>query len=290
MKKVWHVSNEREGRSIKEFLLKEAQFSRQIFKLVKKNGQVTVNGEEVELWKPLKSGDEVTVFFPLEERGSYIKPEAGPLSIVYEDEDLLVIDKPSDIAVIPSIDKSQPCIANRILHHYDKQGISSTVHIVTRLDRNTSGLMVIAKHAYGHMLLTRKEKLIDRHYKALVQGFLEFESGTIEEPISRVEGSIIRRTVSEIGKPSKTLYEVEERYSDCTLVRLQLMTGRTHQIRVHMAHIGHPLIGDTLYGGVEAAELSGQALHCAYLKLIHPWTKEELTFTSDPPAIWEKYK
>ncbi|ARI78012.1 RluA family pseudouridine synthase [Halobacillus mangrovi] len=288
--KTWLVPEEWDGYSVKAFLFEYGRFSRQIFKRVKEAGKVLVNEASSELWKPLHTGDEVTVCFPEEDRGERIFPEEGPLSIVYEDEDLLVLDKPAGVAVIPSIDRSQTSIANRLLYYYDKQGISSTIHIVTRLDRDTSGLMVVAKHAYSHMLLTKEQKQIERRYKAIVHGVVLQDQGVIDEPIARMAGSIIRRTISAEGKTSQTIYHTEERYKHFTLVELELLTGRTHQIRVHMAHLGHPLAGDALYDGEEMAFLQGQALHCHQVKFLHPWTKERMSFASAIPKTWENFK
>ncbi|MGI8314418.1 RluA family pseudouridine synthase [Halobacillus mangrovi] len=288
--KAWHVPEEWDGCSVKAFLFEYGRFSRQIFKRVKEAGKVLVNEGSSELWKPLRTGDVVTVCFPEEERGGRIFPEEGPLSIVYEDEDLLVLDKPAGVAVIPSIDRTQTSIANRLLGYYDKQGISSTIHIVTRLDKDTSGLMVVAKHAYSHMLLTKEQKQIDRRYKAIVHGLVLHDKGLINEPIARMEGSIIRRTVSKEGKPSQTIYHTEERYNHYSLVELELLTGRTHQIRVHMAHLGNPLAGDSLYGGKEMSFLQGQALHCHQVKFLHPWTNEKLRFISELPESWRNFK
>ncbi|KHE67065.1 hypothetical protein LD39_19485 [Halobacillus sp. BBL2006] len=288
--KTWQTPEIWDGHSVKAFLFDHARFSRQLFKRVKEEGKVLVNNRTTELWRPLKMHDKVTVHFPIEKRGERIFPEEGPLSIVYEDEDLIVIDKPAGLAVTPSIDRTKTSVANRLLHYYDEKGITSTVHIVTRLDRDTSGLMVVAKHAYSHMMMTKKMKLVNRRYKALVHGVISQDEGLIDEPIARSEGSIIRRKVSSEGKASQTLFHTEERYEAFTLVGLELLTGRTHQIRVHMAYIGHPLAGDTLYGGTEMEFLTGQALHCHSVEFIHPWTKEKMLFTSDLPASWRKFR
>ncbi|RWZ55132.1 RluA family pseudouridine synthase [Halobacillus fulvus] len=286
LKKTWRV--EEPEASIRDFLLQKVGFSRQIYKRIKQDGTVSLNDRVTELWKKVEAGDTITVHFPPEERGKRLAPENGPLSIVYEDEDVLVLDKPSGIAVVPSIDLSEPSIANRLLYYYEDQGIASTIHIVTRLDRDTSGLMVVAKHALSHSLLTKDQKLVERFYEAIVEGQVEKNEEMIEEPIARLEGSIIRRTVAPEGKPSQTIYKVKKRSSAYTHLELKLLTGRTHQIRVHMAHLHHPLAGDTLYGGTPIPFLEGQALHCTRLVFRHPLTNEELTFTSSPPSIWKR--
>lgn len=255
-------------------------------KRVKSDGKTRVNGYEVEVCEHLNAGDYLSVAFPEETRGPSMRLEAGPLDILYEDEDVLILNKPSGIAVIPSIDKNEPSIANRLLRYYEDKALSITVHIVTRLDKYTSGLMVVAKHAYSHMLMTKQEKIITRYYKALVQGKLEEKVGEINRPIGRLEDSIIKRTVTEEGKPSLTRYHVVAEGGRESLVHFELLTGRTHQIRVHMSSIGHPLVGDTLYGADEMDEMNGQALHCYYIQFKHPWTKRDMEFEVPLPIEW----
>jgi 23S rRNA pseudouridine1911/1915/1917 synthase len=284
--KTWHVPETFDGGSLKDFLIDVGEFSRQLMKRVRINGELFVNGTKRELWQPLFTGDELKVFFPYEERG-FITPQNGLLSIVFEDADVIVIDKRPGLPVLPPLDSSETSIASHLLYEYDKRKYPYTVHIVTRLDRDTSGLMLIAKHAYSHMLLTKNLDQVKRRYRAVVHGSFSEEEGVIDEPIGREEGSIIRRTVSSKGKPSKTIFYLEQCGINYSLLRLRLLTGRTHQIRVHMSHIGYPLAGDTLYGGKEVEGMKGQALHCDLLHFKHPWTKEGMTFVSDPPEEWK---
>ncbi|MGP4062056.1 RluA family pseudouridine synthase [Halobacillus sp. H74] len=287
-RKTWRVSHAFHGRSIKDFLLEVAEFSRQIYKKVRMGGQVLVNGEECELRNLLRAGDLLTVIFPEEERGR-IDPAEGPLAIVYEDEDVLVVDKPSGLPAVPPFDHSTPSLASYLLHYYEQRKYPFTVHIVTRLDRDTSGLMLVAKHTYSHMLLTKELKKVERRYQAIVEGNMELEKGKIDEPIAREMDSIIKRKVAEDGRPSQTLFQIEKQLKDYTWIRLQLLTGRTHQVRVHMSYLDHPLAGDTLYGGKEVEGIAGQALHCYQLHFFHPWTKKRMTIVSDPPAAWNVF-
>ncbi|SFF73828.1 ribosomal large subunit pseudouridine synthase D [Halobacillus alkaliphilus] len=286
--KSWRVPPEASGQTVRDFLQKRADFSRQLIKRVKTAESIYVNHEPASLKQKVDSKAVVTVYFPEEVRGERMTPEEGALAIRYEDEDVIVLDKPSSVPVVPSSHHEGSSIATRLLHHYDKHSLSNTVHIVTRLDRETSGLMLAAKHAYSHRLLTFGKSRVDRFYTALVKGRLEGE-GVIETPISRKPGSIVERTTCADGKPSKTLYTVLESDEQHTLVRLKLETGRTHQIRVHMASIGHPLVGDTLYGETEDLPWSGQALHCHELAFDHPWTGEPMSFTSGIPEEWKRY-
>ncbi|MGP4077189.1 RluA family pseudouridine synthase [Halobacillus sp. K22] len=287
--KSWRVPQEASGQSVRDFLQKRAYFSRQLIKRVKAAGRIDINRQPASLKQNVACDEQVTVHFPDEVAGDNLRPEEGPLTICYEDEDVIVIDKPSSVPVVPSPHHRDSSIASRLLHHYEKHGLSNTVHIVTRLDRETSGLMIAAKHAYSHRLLTLEQRKIERFYTALIKGKLKQEEGVIETPIARKAGSIVERTTCLDGKPSKTLYEVQERHEETTLVRLKLETGRTHQIRVHMASIGHPLVGDTLYGEAEDLAWSGQALHCHQLAFDHPWTGKPMSFTSAIPDEWSRY-
>lgn len=286
--KRWKITAAYSGCSSRGFLLRAGEFSRQLIKKVRVSGDVYVNGERVELWQPLQDGDVLEVVFPEEERGA-IEPMEGPLSIVYEDEDVLVIDKPAGLFSVPPFDKTEPSVAAFLLFRYIQKNYPCTVHIVTRLDRDTSGLMLVAKHAYSHRLLTQSLQKIDRRYKAVAEGSLNADQGMIDQPIARAEGSIIRRTTSPEGRPAQTRYEVEKRTGRYTWLRLQLMTGRTHQIRVHLEYLGYPLAGDTLYGGSACQGIPGQALHCYQLNFRHPWSKKRMTLVSETPGEWDRF-
>ncbi|MYL70291.1 RluA family pseudouridine synthase [Halobacillus litoralis] len=286
--KSWRVTDAYTGYSIRDFLLQAGEFSRQLIKKVRMDGVVLINGIQEKMWRTLEAGDEVVVVFPEEEKGA-ILPHQGPLPIVFEDEDIMVLNKPAGIPVVPPFDQKEPSIASFLLFEYEQRGYPCTAHIVTRLDRDTSGLMLIAKHAYSHRLLTQNLDLISRQYVAIVEGELQVKEGLIDEPIDRAEDSIIRRVVSSRGKPSKTLYHLVHQEESYSRVRFKLLTGRTHQIRVHMAYKGYPLAGDTLYGGKKVEGMDGQALHCERLHFIHPWTKKKMTFTSEPPREWEAF-
>lgn len=249
-------------------------------------GNILVNGEEKTVRHLLIEGDVITVFFPLEEFSDGLIVEHGYLNIVYEDDALLILDKPPFINIIPSREHPTGSIANYLCGYFEEQGIHSTVHIVTRLDRDTSGLVCIAKHSHVHHLmgLQQKKGLINKQYEAIVHGHLEKQEQAIIAPIGRKETSIIEREVRSDGQFSHTdvtLLKTGFAANDEPIshVRLKLHTGRTHQIRVHMAYIGHPLVGDELYGG--SRELfDRQALHCVLLEMEHPLTKQKLHFTS----------
>lgn len=280
----WIIEDEYDGMLVREYLRTVRAFSRRILKAVKDEGIILQNGESVTVRSVLKKGDTLEVNMPVESPGKNMTPHFIPLDIVFEDDDVLVINKPAGISTIPSRLHSERSLAHGILYYYREKGLPYTVHIVTRLDKDTSGLLLVAKHRFSHSLLSRdqKGKGVSRQYKALAEGYLKQKSGTIYAPIGRKETSIIEREVREDGQEAITHYEVIEELSGFSFVRIHLDTGRTHQIRVHFSHIGHPLLGDDLYGG-STRYMKRQALHCDRLSFVHPITREKMTFTIPLP-------
>jgi 23S rRNA pseudouridine1911/1915/1917 synthase len=205
---------------------------------------------------------------------------------VYEDEDLIVIDKPPGLVVHPTRGYPDGTLANGLMYYWRQQGKSYRFHPVTRLDKDTSGLMVIAKHAYAHAFLAQQmeKKRYERIYLAIAEGIINPDKGSISLPIGfHPENPFARAVVhGEGGAKAVTHYEVLEHYSSASLVRLRLETGRTHQIRVHLSAIGHPLIGDSLYGK-ESPWISRQALHATYLRFFHPRMRIWLEWESPLP-------
>ncbi|WP_431029255.1 RluA family pseudouridine synthase [Lysinibacillus sp. LZ02] len=250
-------------------------------------GQILINGTEQNVRYPLHVGDEITVKFPVERVSDGLIPQQGVLDIVYEDTALLVLNKPAFMSTIPSREHPDASVANFVAGYFEQQHIASTVHIVTRLDRDTSGLICIAKHRHIHHLtgLMQRAGTIHREYEAIVHGHVENQS--IIAPIGRKDTSIIEREVRNDGQYAHTDVTVLKQFwvddKPYSHIRLKLYTGRTHQIRVHMAHIGHPLIGDELYGGSRAF-IARQALHCVRLALAHPVSGEPFIFNSPLPA------
>lgn len=239
----------------------------------------------------LHSGDILTITLVEQETSDNIIPTPLPLDIYYEDEDLMIINKPADMPIHPSQGNYDNTLANAVAWHYQKNKIPFVYRCINRLDRDTTGLLILAKNAYSAALLSHMvgNREIHRTYLAVASGYT-FPSGTIEAPIGRVEGSTIERCIDqEHGDYACTHYttlahtDIENGYS---LVSLQLETGRTHQIRVHMKYIGHPLPGDFLYCP-NYSVIQRQALHSHKLEFIHPITKEELAFTSPLPRDME---
>ncbi len=269
--------------------LREIGISKRALTAIKfQGGALLVNGKEQNVRHSLKIGDEVTVIFPVEEISGGLSPEIGELLIKYEDDALLIVDKPPYQSTIPSHDHPTGSIANVVVAHLQAQKVASTVHVVTRLDRNTSGLMCIAKHRHVHHLMSEAQKrhTIHRTYEALVHGHVLEDFQQIVAPIGRKDGSIIEREVRQDGQFAHTDVQVLDRYcihgEKISHVKLTLHTGRTHQIRVHMSFIGHPLLGDDLYGGSRKL-IDRQALHCVKLELQHPLTHKAVVWNSELP-------
>lgn len=282
------IDREDAAQLLREYLRKNLRFSsRFIKKLTSKRGYLLINDEPVTVRYIVQAGDILCIRIPAENRSESVRPEHLPLKIVYEDDWFIILNKDAGVPSIPSQIHPTGTIANGLLAYYDKHNLPYTIHIVTRLDKDTSGLMLIAKHQYSHSLLSQmqKENKLKRTYVALVEGVIKQNSGTIRRPIRRKQGSIIEREVAADGQKAITHFEVLNRYADYSYVTVQLETGRTHQIRVHFSWLGHPLLGDNLYGG-GLEKVKRQALHCQQLQFNHPITKETLLFRSSPPEEW----
>ena len=277
----WTVLDQEVGMVLREFLLREKNISRSMLTDIKfKGGHLLVNGVHQNVRTILNEGDVVEVIFPKEQVSETMYPRQMPLRICYEDDHFLLINKQANLPTIPSRHSTES-LAEGVLYYYGSSKLNRTIHAVNRLDRDTSGLVLFAKHRYAHDLLSRqqKNKEMKRSYLALVHGEVE-EEGEVEAPIGRKDGSIIERTVRSDGQYALTRYHTVKRYNGFSLLQLSLQTGRTHQIRVHMAHLGHPLLGDDLYGGTKDL-ISRQALHSAQLEFYHPFLQKKLRFEAE---------
>ena len=255
-----------------------------------KNGQILVNGEAKKAKYAVKEDDVISYEVPEPEVVEYVA-ENIPLEIVYQDEDVAVVNKPQGMVVHPSAGHTSGTLVNALMYHIkDLSGINGVLRpgIVHRIDKDTSGLLMIAKNDQAHLALADelKDKKSLRKYWAIVHGNLPNDRGVIEAPIGRSEKDRKKQAVIAKGKPALTRFQVLERFGDYTLVELQLDTGRTHQIRVHMAYIGHPVAGDEVYGPRKTLKGHGQFLHARTLGFTHPRTGEVLEFTAEAPAIF----
>lgn len=263
----------------KAYLMRACGISSGLWKRIKHSGTFTVNGmPAIAARTMLHTGDMVSYELPIV---SSVTPERLPLAIVYEDDDLLIIDKPAGQLVHPTTKEAHGTVANAVLGLYAARGTRLDFHPCHRLDRNTTGLLLIAKHPEVQYQMA-KQGTLTRAYLALIDGLLTPTEGIVDAPIARALPSIILRRVSPDGKPARTHYKTEWTDGSHTLLRLQLETGRTHQIRVHLAHLGHPLLGDDLYGG-RTDLIPRHALHSAQLTLTHPRTGERLSIASPLP-------
>ena len=257
-----------------------------------KNGQILVNGQVKKAKYAVRAGDVITYELPEPEALEYIA-ENLPLDIVYQDEDVAVVNKAQGMVVHPSAGHTSGTLVNALMYHIkDLSGINGVLRpgIVHRIDKDTSGLLMIAKNDDAHIKLAEelKDKKSLRKYWAIVHGNLPNDRGVIEAPIGRSEKDRKKQAVTAKGKPAVTRFHVLERFGNYTLVELQLETGRTHQIRVHMAYIGHPVAGDEVYGPRKTLKGHGQFLHARTLGFTHPKTGEVMEFTAEAPAIFQE--
>ena len=257
-----------------------------------KAGTILVNNQRQKARYAVKLGDVISYELPKEEVLDY-QPEDIPIEIVYEDSDVAVVNKPQGMVVHPSAGHTSGTLVNALLYHVkDLSTINGVVRpgIVHRIDKDTSGLLMIAKNDKAHQALAQelKEKKSLRQYVAIVHGNLPNDRGVIEAPIGRSDKDRKKQAVTAKGKPALTRFQVLEHFGDFTLVELTLETGRTHQIRVHMAYIGHPIAGDPVYGPRKTLAGHGQFLHAKKLGFTHPTTGELMTFSVDVPAIFQE--
>lgn len=293
----WKISEETAGQRIDKFLadaIADESVSRSQIQDWIRDGQVLVNGARVKPNAKLQSGADVTVDIP-DAAPIEAQPENIPLNVVYEDADVIVIDKPRGFVVHPAPGHASGTVVNALLYHCrDLSGINGSLRpgIVHRIDKDTSGLLMAAKNDLAHASLAQqlKDHSVTRRYTALVYGNVPHDRGTIDAPIGRDSNDRKLFTVTEKGaKRAVTHFVVLERFGDYTLVELQLETGRTHQIRVHMKYIGHTIVGDPFYGGRGGRTLGmeGQALHAGVLGFDHPRTGERMLFEAPLPEDME---
>lgn len=272
---VYQVLESDEGLQIKEILKRRLGLSSRLMIKLKKEGGARLNNEETKLYLTVKEGDVISVSFPKEE--SFFEPEDIPLDIVYEDKDILLINKQPGIVVHPTKGHPFGTVANAVTYYMQKKNDRFKIRFVNRLDRDTSGILIVAKNSFAQEDLSKqmKDDKVIKKYMAVVEGIIEKDSGVVDEPIGRENEGDIKRAVIPHGYESITHYRVIERIkNDYSVVELILKTGRTHQIRVHMSYIGHAVVGDTLYGEKECNLIDRQALHAYYLSFIHPVTKK----------------
>ena len=272
-------------KDINSILKNKLNFStRLLYKLIRQN-LIFLNGINCDSRNGFKSNDILTINFNFDEDNSNVIPTKINLDIVYEDEWIIIVNKPAGIAVHPSLSHYSDSLSNGIRYYFDSINLKKKIRPVNRLDFNTSGLVIFAKCEYIQDILSKEmsENIFKKEYLCIINGTLDNSSGTIDLPIARKANSIIERCIDPSGQNSKTVYDVLKTFIDYSLVHCVLETGRTHQIRVHFSSIGHPLLGDTLYGTASPL-ISRQALHSYMISFIHSITKKEHSFTCPLPS------
>ncbi|WP_026486757.1 RluA family pseudouridine synthase [Caldanaerobius polysaccharolyticus] len=271
------VDAECAGMSVGEFL-KHMRFSKRALHRLKSTGKIFLNGEIAHPWDRVECGDVVDIDLA---EDCDIVPSPVPLDIMYEDEDILVLNKQAGVVVHPTAYHYDDTIGNGVIYYFSKKGLKRGFHPVNRLDRDTSGVLIIALNQYAHNAIQQYGHM-EKAYIAIVEGVMEKDEGTIDAPIARKPGSVIERWVSQDGQRAVTHYRTLKRLEDMTALLLKLETGRTHQIRVHLSYAGHPIVGDTLYGH-EDERIIRQALHCCEMSFSHPRTGERVRFEAPLP-------
>lgn len=280
-----YIVKENKYQSINQILKQKFKISARLQHKLITSKQIFLNGNQADSRIAPQINDVITVNLDFNEESENIIPTPIPLNIIYEDEALLILDKPAGIAVHPSISHYTDSLANGVKYYFDTIGLKRKIRPVNRLDLNTSGLIVFAKNEYVQECLIQQMQTNEfkKEYLAIVHGIFEKAQGTITLPIARKENSIIERCISENSQEAITHYEVLKTSNDLSLVHCILQTGRTHQIRVHMSAIGHSLVGDTLYGSDFSDSITRQALHSYKISFIHPISHQIVSFTSELP-------
>ncbi|MFC0211495.1 RluA family pseudouridine synthase [Paenibacillus chartarius] len=289
---IYIVPPEDEGMLLKTVLHNRLGMSRKLLSRLKLTEKgITLNGERCYTTVKVKAGDRIEARME-EEESEDILPQDLPLSILYEDEQLLIVNKEAGMIVHPTHGHYVGTVANAVVHYWRERGETFRFRPVHRLDQETSGVLAIAKNPYAHQQISEQMSAhtVTKEYAAVVHGVIAADSGTLTGPIDRDPEQPHVRIVTPDGYPAVTHYEVMARYPAHTLVKLRLETGRTHQIRVHMKHLGHPLVGDKMYGlpPEESPPFPRQALHAMRLGFDHPLTKQRLTVEAPLPADLEE--
>lgn len=285
------VYNVEKEMSINEILSNKLNISTRLKNKLIRNKLVFLNNSFVDTRTIAHLGDVITIVLSTPEDNSNIIPKQMDLEIIYEDSYMLVVNKPSGIAIHPSILHFDNSLANGIKYYFDTIGLNKKIRAVNRIDLNTSGLVIFAKNEYIQECLIKQMSLstFNKTYLAIVEGHFDKESGYIDAPISRKSNSIIERCVSPSGQKAVTKYKVIKNFREYSLVQCMLETGRTHQIRVHMAYVGHPLLGDLLYNPNSNLKLiNRQALHSYKVEFIHPITHKQISLQAELPNDMKK--
>lgn len=282
---LYHVNPVK--KTIEDILRDDLDFSGRLFRDLYKNNRILLNGHKVNRKKIVDKKGIITIL--MEEEKHFYTPENLPLDIIYEDYDLIILNKKPGIVVHPTKSHDNGTIANAVAHYFEDKNINKKIRFVNRLDMDTSGILVVAKNPFGHQQMSKQmeEGKVNKKYLVLVEGRIDNFEGEINKPIGRDETNPIINVVTDCGKPSFTKYTAVERHSKGSLLEVDILTGRTHQIRVHMKYLGHPVIGDTLYN--EPSDIiNRQALHSYSLEFNVPRTGKGIKVTAELPDDMKK--
>ena len=284
MRLEYVLTNLSKYETVKQVLKEEFKLSDRLIIKLKKSKQIYLNNIITFVNQKLKIGDIICVNLNFEEISDNIVPVKMDLDILYEDDCMLIVNKPYNMPVHPSMDHYEDSLSNGIKYYFNSIGLKRKIRPVNRLDKNTTGIVIFAKNEFIQETLVKqmKEEIFEKKYIALVDGILDKDYQIIDAPIARKENSIIERCVSSEGEKAITIINLIKSFDNYSLVECILKTGRTHQIRVHTQYIGHPILGDDLYGK-QSKLINRQALHASVVKFIHPLTKKELEIKSDIP-------
>ena len=279
------IDEDSSGLRVEQFLRRKRYSGQNLSEIKRMPKSILVNGVHYYMRQELSTGDHLQVRICETQNSEKIPPTKLPLDIVYEDEDLLVLNKPAGMPIHPSLNNYTNSIANALAYYFQSQGKPFIFRCCNRLDRDTSGLTIVSKHLVSGSILSdmTKYREVHREYLAIARGSVTPSEGTIQAPLGRKEGTIIERTVDwEHGEDAVTHYKVVKEANGHSLVSLRLVTGRTHQIRIHMKYLGYPLIGDYLYNP-DMEYMTRQALHSHHMEFTHPITGEHMSFTAPLP-------
>ena len=279
------IDEDSAGLRVEQFLRRKRYSGQNLSEIKRMPKSILVNGVHYYMRQELSTGDHLQVRICETQNSEKIPPTKLPLDIVYEDEDLLVLNKPAGMPIHPSLNNYTNSIANALAYYFQSQGKPFIFRCCNRLDRDTSGLTIVSKHLVSGSILSdmTKYREVHREYLAIARGSVTPSEGTIQAPLGRKEGTIIERTADwEHGEEAATHYKLVKEANGHSLVSLRLETGRTHQIRIHMKHLGYPLIGDYLYNP-DMEYMTRQALHSHHMEFTHPITGEHMSFTAPLP-------
>ena len=282
--KLEYKIKDKKYENIKQILKEEFHISDRLIVKLKKNKQLYLNNEAISINHKFNIEDILSINLDFYEESENIVPTKMNLNILFEDDGLLILDKPAGIPVHPSMMHYENSLSNGVKYYFNSINLKRKIRPVNRLDKNTSGILIFAKNEYIQECLVKQMKLglFKKEYIALLKGNIKENKGTINAPIARKKESIIEREISKDGASSVTHYELIKNYDNFCLVKFILETGRTHQIRVHSKYIGHPILGDTLYGN-SSNLINRQALHAYKINFVHPITNKKIEIISKPP-------